>query len=492
MLFSSPEFLFSFLPVVLLTSIALARLFGQRAMLVWVIGASLFFYAWWNPVHLPVLLTSVAVNFGLGKLLYRRRSRLVLGVGIGINLLALGYFKYAGFVVTNVNVLAGTHFPPHDIALPLALSFITFQKITYLLDVYHGRTSDRSLLHYLFFASFFPQLIAGPIVHHREIVPQLRTGRFGRFSAYDLLTGGAMFLVGLYKKAVIADGIAPLADVVFGSAAPPTLLEAWGGALAYTFQIYFDFSGYIDMALGLGLVFGLRLPVNFNSPYQATSIIDFWRRWHITLSHFLRDCLYVPLGGNRRGPARRYANLMATMLLGGLWHGAGWTYVVWGGLHGLYLVVNHLWRAIRGNAAPGRAERWAGRLLTFVAVVVAWVFFRAKSFGEATALLSGMAGLNGFVPSLDLPLFDANGFAWEAVLLAVVWAIPNTQRLLGMRKPLASERVFPKLVPPAWLLPLWRHRTPLVATVLATAAAVAVLVVLAPGGKNQPFIYMIF
>jgi D-alanyl-lipoteichoic acid acyltransferase DltB (MBOAT superfamily) len=402
MLFSSPEFLFVFLPAVVLAAVALARFAGRQAVIYWLVATSLAFYGWWHPPDLAVLLSSVAVNFALGQLLYRSPSRGLLGAGIAFNIALLGFFKYAAFAVENINALSGADWAVPSRTLPLAISFFTFQKIAYLIDVYYRRTSDRKLLHYLLFASFFPQLIAGPIVHHREIVPQLAESRFARFTRDGFLRGGAMILIGLYKKVVIADGMAPFADSVFGASTPPALFDAWGGALAYAFQIYFDFSGYTDIALGIGLIFGLRLPVNFNSPYKATSVIEFWQRWHITLSRFLRDCLYIPLGGNRRGPLRRYVNLMLTMLLGGLWHGAAWTFVIWGGLHGLFLVINHAWRTARGPRPPNVLAQWAGRVMTLLAITVAWVFFRADSFGSAVNVLSGMLGLNGVMAPAGL------------------------------------------------------------------------------------------
>ena len=287
--------------------------------------------------------------------------------------------------------------------LPLGISFFTFQKIAYLVDAYRGEVRAGGFLSFALFVTFFPQLIAGPIVHHSEVIPQ-----FGQKSTYrpnldNLSMGIGIFVLGLAKKTVLADSIATYATPVFRAAqagADPTLFEAWGGALAYTFQLYFDFSGYSDMAIGLALMFNIRLPINFNSPYKATNIIDFWRRWHITLSRFLRDYLYIPLGGNRHGVARRYANLMLTMLLGGLWHGAGWTFIVWGGLHGIFLVINHFWHALgvgsatTSGARPG-SDGSAARTITFLAVMVAWVFFRAEDFDAATRILAGMAGLNG-------------------------------------------------------------------------------------------------
>jgi len=275
-----------------------------------------------------------------------------LVAGIVLNLSALGWFKYANFIASTVDRWVEAGFTLAPIVLPLAISFFTFQQIAYLVDAYRTARSEPDWLQYALFVSFFPQLIAGPIVHHREMLPQFdEVGRRGP-ALRDLEVGATIFAIGLFKKVVIADGVAPWSTEVFESVALgawPGLVESWGAALAYTFQLYFDFSGYSDMAVGLGLLFGIRLPLNFASPYRATSIVEFWRRWHITLSRFLRDYLYIPLGGNRRGPARRYLNVMITMVLGGLWHGAGWTFIAWGALHGVYLLINYAWRAVLGR-----------------------------------------------------------------------------------------------------------------------------------------------
>ena len=341
--------------------------------------------------------------------------------------------------------------------LPLGISFFTFTQIAYLVDIYRAEPAGASYPKYLLFVTFFPHLIAGPILHHRETMSQF--GRRLTPTAENFAVGLTIFAIGLFKKVILADGIAPYVAPVFDAAAQGkslTLLEAWSGALAYTLQLYFDFSGYSDMAIGLARLFGVTFPLNFASPYKATSIIDFWRRWHMTLSRFLRDYLYIPLGGNRRGPARRYANLMITMLLGGLWHGAGWTFVIWGGLHGLYLVINHLWRAA-GLRIGSRALAGA---VTFIAVVIAWVFFRASSVEAASHILAGMAGLNGVVlpvewqsklagiPGIASLRFAELGAAFQgretlqaiAALLAIAWLAPNTQELMRHFSP-ALEHV---------------------------------------------------
>ncbi|WNM64176.1 MBOAT family protein [Candidatus Nitrospira neomarina] len=469
MLFNSYEFILLFIPAVA----GLYYLFGHfgwyRAALSWLVLASLFFYGWWNPVYLLLLLISIGFNFLLGRTLSgmdnQSRRRLVLIVGISANLGALAYFKYANFFVDNINWMLGTGYHLKTIILPLAISFFTFQQITFLVDAYRREIQEPDFLSYCLFVTFFPQLIAGPIVHHSEMLPQFFRAQTFVFNHAHLAVGSTIFIIGLFKKVVIADEIALHATPMFNAARdfhPITFFEAWGGALAYTFQLYFDFSGYSDMAVGLAYLFGIRLPLNFYSPYKASSIIEFWRRWHISLSRFLRDYLYIPLGGSYYGRTRRYTSLMVTMLLGGLWHGAGWTFVAWGALHGVYLCVNYAWRGLRQvlgrqEIRHGWISFWLGRIMTFLAVVIAWVFFRSESFSAATNILKGMLGLNGValptsyrgylnnVASLG-DYLQGVGWAFEpavphfggpeqylllALLLLIVWFAPNTYQLLG-------------------------------------------------------------
>jgi alginate O-acetyltransferase complex protein AlgI len=396
MLFNSVSYIFVFLPVTVCIFWALMWL-GRKSLALSALSlASLFFYGWWNPIYVPLLLFLVLANYAIGYYLVSARAwrKTVLTGGLILNLATLGYFKYASFLAVNANAAFGTTMDVGTIVLPLAISFFTFQKIAFICDAYAGKVNDLSFLRFGLFVSFFPQLIAGPIVHHREIMPQ-----FARLEARHLnwdvvATGLSLFSVGLFKKVVIADGLSQFVAPVFDAATAGAVLntgDAWLGMLAYTFQLYFDFSGYSDMALGSALLFGIRLPVNFYSPYKATSIIDFWRRWHITLSHFLRDYLYIPLGGNRYGTVRRYANLFITMLLGGLWHGAGWTFIFWGMLHGIYLVINHLIRAVFGKRQT-LVWRATGAVVTFLAVSVAWVLFRATSPAAALAILHALPG----------------------------------------------------------------------------------------------------
>jgi alginate O-acetyltransferase complex protein AlgI len=447
MLFNSYEFLFGFLPVVLLAFFLLGRT-SALAAVGFLSAASLFFYGWWNPPYVVLLAGSVVFNYFIGRSLAASRggaarNKAVLWLGIAGNLAVLGTFKYAAFFAANANALAGLALPIPQIVLPLGISFFTFTQIAYLVDAYRKQARKYSFLNYLLFVTFFPHLLAGPVLHHAEVMPQFaRAGTF-RFSSENFAVGLTLFAIGLFKKVVLADGIADFATPVFDAArngATLSFLAAWGGALAYTFQLYFDFSGYSDMAIGLARLFGIVFPANFNSPYKAVSIIDFWRRWHMTLSRFLRDYLYIPLGGGRCHPLRRNVNLMATMLLGGLWHGAGWTFVIWGGLHGLYIVINHAWRSLQLSSRlgavpmPGALARWLGRLLTFVAVVVGWVFFRAETLPAAFAILDGMAGLNG-ISKADPYYFGAPQLKGLLIMFVVAWGLPNAQQLLHRYRP---------------------------------------------------------
>jgi D-alanyl-lipoteichoic acid acyltransferase DltB (MBOAT superfamily) len=455
MLFSSYAFLFQFLPATAL-AFAAARRHSPRAGIMVLAGASLFFYGAWQPVYLLLLIVSIAVNFALGLRMEDPLRRRAIGTfGVALNLAVLCYFKYTNFVFDSLNTLTGAPLPFVNIVLPLGISFFTFQQIAYLVDVIRGAKVERDIVSFTLFVSFFPHLIAGPLVHHAEMIPQFKRGRTGR-SAVLAARGLAIFAAGLFKKVAIADNLAQFVSSVFAhldAGGGVTTPWAWLATLAYSLQIYFDFSGYSDMAIGLALLFGIRLPVNFRSPYRAISIIEFWRRWHITLSRFLRDYLYIPLGGNRLGEQRRYLNLLVTMLLGGLWHGAGWNFLVWGGLHGVYLCVNHLWRAWRSgkaDASPtGLAAKGVCWAITFFAVVLGWVFFRARTADGAWQMLGGLfgfeAGSSAYVPSgilrlMDLPVLVGEerllliGGGAVALGLAIALALPNVPQLFGYRE----------------------------------------------------------
>ncbi len=474
MLFNSYIFIFVFLPFAVLLFQTLERAGYREAALAFLVLASLVFYGWWNPIYLGLIAASILFNYLVGYFLSSGNrtgisTRALLIFGIASNLGLLAYFKYTGFLAANLNALTGAHWQPGSIVLPLAISFFTFQQIAFLVDAYRGNTREYRFLHYCLFVTFFPQLIAGPIVHHKEMLPQFEQGGSKDSLLSRLSVGLSIFAIGLFKKTIIADGVGLYADAVFDAAAAGTHLtffEAWGGTLAYTFQLYFDFSAYSDMAVGLAFLFGIRLPLNFFSPYKATSIIEFWRLWNMTLSRFLRDHLYIPLGGSRNGRLRRYINVMVTMLLGGLWHGAGWTFVVWGGLHGIYLVINHAWRRLARLLWQGRdgtpAFPGTARLVTFLSVAMAWVFFRADSLTTAWSILRAMTGADGIslprgwgdqlAMSLKTELLNV-GFtfdgafynqliSWQpmapvylAVLFVIVWWLPNTAQLFRRQAP---------------------------------------------------------
>ena len=456
MLFNSYTFLLLFLPVTLAVFLALRRA-PYRLGLGWLVFASLVYYGVWNPdpgapwspKYLALILGSCGGNYLLGKRLSRlkhtRPGKVLLTAGVAANLILLGYFKYAGFLVATATWLTGW---PGDIAkitLPLAISFFTFLQIAYLVDAWKGQTEEYHFTDYLLFVTFFPHLIAGPLIHHREMMPQFRRKNHGWHR--DFPVGLGIFMAGMFKKVVIADNMAPVANPIFALAAGdgrmPTMAEAWVGAVAYSLQLYFDFSGYSDMAIGSARMFGIRFPLNFHSPYKAVSIIEFWRRWHMTLSRFLREYLYIPLGGNRKGPSRRYVNLFLTMLLGGLWHGAGWTFIAWGALHGLYLCFNHAWSAFRGTSM--RLPAPLAVLLTFLAVLVGWVFFRAHDFPSAWRMLGSMAGTDGFtgMPDKANRVIASVQPLWVALALLACWTLPNTQEIFARYKPALPVRGAP-------------------------------------------------
>jgi alginate O-acetyltransferase complex protein AlgI len=465
MLFNSYQFIFGFLPAVCVCYFLAAHWCDRRAGMAVLVGASLFFYGWWNPSYLWILLLSIGCNAAFAIALIRGKKKqrlLILLCGLGFNLFLLGYFKYASFFAENVSALLGIDWEIEPQPLPLGISFFTFQKIAYLVDVYVGGVVSFDLLNYSLFVTFFPQLIAGPIVRHNEIIPQF--GKLPRTPrAKDFAIGGSIFAIGLFKKVCLADLSAVWVNPTFSAAdsgAPIGFTDAWIAALAYSFQLYFDFSGYSDMAIGLARLFGIVLPLNFYSPYKSVNIIDFWRRWHITLSRLLRDFVYIPLGGNRRGAPRRYLNLAIAMLLGGLWHGAAWTFVLWGGFHGLMLAANHAWHYLRRRiglppAKGPTALRLVACALTFIAVTTAWVLFRASSLASAGTLLSamyGMAGQDVVRPMVsywqaEWRLFSEfrwseSSALWLLLVGSIAFLLPNTYQLFRSFRPALVERPF--------------------------------------------------
>ncbi|HQC94968.1 MAG TPA: MBOAT family protein [Aquabacterium sp.] len=437
MLFNSYEFLFGFLPLVLGVFMLLSWRGQVRLAAAWLALGSVLFYGWWSPRYVLLLLASITANYWLGQTIAARvqqggarSARRPLQAGIAVNLALLCYYKYANFFLDAAQTLSGVPLPAFDVILPIGISFFTFTQIAFLVDCHEGKVRESDPVHYLLFVTYFPHLIAGPVLHHAEMMPQFARRDTYRWDTRNVAIGATFFAMGLVKKVVLADGIQPYVAPVFDQGVQPDLVTAWGGALAYTLQLYFDFSGYSDMAVGLSRMFNVQLPFNFDSPYRASNISEFWRRWHMTLSRFLRDYLYIPLGGNRHGDLRRHVNLMTTMLLGGLWHGAGWTFVIWGGLHGLYLVVNHgwsAWAAHLGWRGPTWLTRPLAHALTLIAVVIAWVFFRAHTVDDALRVLRGMAGGNG--------LGDWNATAdfsrqWLTTAVLGAWALflPNSQQ----------------------------------------------------------------
>ncbi|MXP62080.1 MBOAT family protein [Roseomonas sp. M0104] len=511
MLFNSHVFILLFLPLTLAGFFLLGRLRDRRPARLWLLAASLVFYGWWSLTYLGLLLGSMLVNYALGRrigtirLAAPGRAKALMLLGVAGNIALLAWYKYAIFIAGNLATLTGLDFAVGGVVLPLAISFYTFLQIAYLVDTRNGRAEDYSLLDYTLFVTFFPHLIAGPIVHHHELIPQFHRRATYRFQPEEVAAGVTFFAIGLIKKLVIADPVGALATPVFQGAAeaPPGLLEAWLGTVAFSVGLYFDFSAYSDMAIGLARMFGVRFPYNFNSPYKADSIIDFWRRWHMTLSRFLRDYVYIAMGGSRRGPLRRHANLMATMLLGGLWHGAGWTFVVWGGLHGAYLLANHAWRSVaRSEHGLPRLGPRAAQLLTLLAVMLAWVFFAAPDLGAALAVLGGMAGLNGPMQAGTADLLGAALQGGPAAVVAItggmallrgmlsllilggallaIFLAPNSQEIVDGRAGAPDE-------PQRWRRLRFRPR----ATSACTAAA-AFLLALALMADVKEFVYFQF
>jgi len=444
LLFNSYEFIFFFLPITFFIYFYLNSKKFTEASKAFLVFASLFFYSWWNIIYLPLILVSLLFNFTIGRELsnhsIKRRNysaKILLTMGVVSNIVLLGYFKYSDFFIMNTNRAFGLEIPLLHLALPLAISFYTFQQIAYLVDSYRKETKEYDFLNYAVFVTFFPQLIAGPIVHHAEMMPQFARLKNKVKNYHNIALGLFIFSIGLFKKVVIADTFSVWATKGFDVAQTLNMIEAWVTSLSYTFQLYFDFSGYADMAIGIALLFNIKIPMNFFSPYKATSIQDFWRRWHMTLSRFLKDYIYIPLGGNRKGEVRTYTNLFATFVLGGIWHGAGWTFVLWGILHGLALVVHRLWKKV-GIKIPVILA-W---FITFNFINITWVFFRATNFESAIKVLKGMFTGDLILPSgmsslLELSMnwtklyrHESYLYLWVFFAFVVVLVLPNSMQLM--------------------------------------------------------------
>ena len=468
MLFNSYSFLLAYLPVTLIGFFLFGRR-GKWAGAAWLAACSLFFYAWWDYRYIALLLASICTNYLAGSYIARRPGTLAgkraLAGALVANILLLAYYKYADFFLSSANSMLGTDWPTLGIILPIGISFFTFTQIAFLADAYAGKVTEYRFIYYVLFVTYFPHLIAGPVLHHKEMMPQFDQDRNYHPHAANFAIGLTIFAIGLAKKVLIADSLAGYAAPAFAPGGDsPSLFLAWGRALAYAFQLYFDFSGYSDMAIGLSRLFGVRLPINFNSPYKSHNIAEFWRRWHMTLSRFLRDYLYIPLGGNRHGSARRHMNLFTTMVLGGLWHGAGWNFVIWGALHGAFLIINHAWQDINlrffTHLSP-RLKHRIGILVTFICVVFAWVYFRAPDLATAHRLIAGMLGLQGAqIPEPILsrlgPLGDILGklgvssylgggavfvetWLWVSAASAIAFFAPNTQEIMTRYEPALGE-----------------------------------------------------
>lgn len=526
MLFNSAEFVLIFLPVTLAGFALLRRFAGLAATKLWIVGASFAFYSWWHPENLPILLFSMAMNHVFGRALERRPVRWLLVAGVMLNCALLGYFKYTAFAVATANGLFDAGWTAPHIVLPLGISFYTFQQIAYLVDAHAGRANGHGALDYAAFVSFFPQLISGPITHHRELIPQMNDPARFRLRWDSIAIGATIFLIGLFKKVLVADPFGKTVNPIFAHAdtGHVAFVEAWVGALSYALQMYFDFSGYSDMAVGLGLLFGLALPINFNSPFKARNVIDYWSRWHITLTRFLTAYIYnplvlaltrrrlergLPLPRRGRMSAGAFAQLVAgptmvTMLVSGIWHGAGWQFVIFGVLHGAFLVVAHGWHALKAHYRPerkgdaartGRALATAGSvLLTFLCATVALVFFRAPSVAAALDIVRGMVGLNGVVVPPGLAALPIVGDLWAALgartgategvgalqfariflFLGVVWGLPNTYEWLRDYPTALGFKAAPPTDRPVTAAPAWRPR-PAIGVALGAVSFVGLL-----------------
>ena len=481
MLFNSYPFIFLFLPLVVFSFYKIAK-YKPIFAAAWLVLASLFFYGWWNPRYLVLLIISILVNYFIGVWISREvhifgkctKSKSILILGLAFDLILLGYFKYSNFFIKNLNSIADFNLSNEDIVLPLGISFFTFTQIAFLVDVYRGEVKGYNFIHYLLFITYFPHLIAGPIIHHKEIIPQFESSKTYRVNYNFLAAGITIFAIGLFKKTVLADGIAPHAIILYSISDKGqilTFLEAWLGGVCYAFQLYFDFSGYSDMAIGCSLMLGIKLPLNFHSPYKAVNIFEFWRRWHMTLSRFLREYIYTPLSHGKKKPWRLMLNLAITMIIGGFWHGAGWNYLLWGGLHGAYLTVNHVWRNLRKRIGHDLryttpVGKFLGCALTFLAFVFSLAFFRTKDLSSAAIMAGGMLGLNGMALPLEwknqLGMFEpiltsigltyqklngrisetgftSDAFKWLFYLGMIIWLFPNSQQIM--------DKYFPALTP---------------------------------------------
>ncbi len=395
MVFSSLEFILLFLPFCIFIFYALHKTGYGRLVMPFLFLASLFYYGYWKPENIWIIIASIAMNFTLAKHIAKNSfsRKFLFIIGIVFNLSLLAYYKYTDFALSTLSALTNTDLPLTGIVLPIGISFFTFQQIAYLSDIYTKKynAGGESFISYCCFVCFFPQLIAGPIVHHSEMMPQFKNAKNQQINWENIYSGLFLLSIGLAKKLIIADSLAPIVTYGFDTAPALGFLDACFTSIAYTLQLYFDFSGYTDMAIGCALFFNIHLPKNFDSPYKACDIQDFWRRWHMTLSRWLRDYLYIPLGGNRLGGTRTCINIFLTFLLGGLWHGAAWTFVLWGAMHGAALIIHRLWSQKYAKKLP----TILGWSITFCFVNMAWIIFRALTFEDVWKFIQGFLGVNG-------------------------------------------------------------------------------------------------
>ena len=518
MLFNSVIFILVFLPITVFTYYSLILKDKNEGATIFLIFASLFFYAWWDIKYIFLIIFSVIINYFFGYYIsniYKRskNTKLVLALGVIFNICLLGFFKYTDLLIFTLNEVSDSQFNYWNIILPLAISFFTFQQIAYLVDTAQGKANEHGFIKYALFVTFFPQLIAGPIVHHSEMMPQFNTLKRLSKLWENIAVGVTIFVIGLFKKVILAEQMSYWADKTFSASSMGVeigMLDAWTGLLCFSFQIYFDFSGYTDMATGAARLFGIKLPINFFSPYRASSIINFWRCWHITLSRFLRDYVYFPLGGNKFGTFKRFRNIMIVMLLGGLWHGAGYNFIIWGGLHGLYLIINHSWRYFKNiNKINKKIYNWFGRILTFLSVSYAWVYFRSDSLESATNFSNSLFGLNGIIlPTHYSDLF--NGFLsnleqvgvefgptitygggmqliWLVGMFCFVWLLPNTQEIMHRFEPTINFKDMKITKNPSLITWIPNALTALIMGCLAIS-----LVILIIQGQPGEFIYFQF
>ncbi|GIX40879.1 MAG: peptidoglycan O-acetyltransferase [Leptospiraceae bacterium] len=393
MLFNSFEFIFLFVPIVFFIYFLLAK-FNRKASRIWLVICSLFFYSYWKLEYLPLIVISIIINFTIGYFISQEKNKKILLMsGILFNLFLLGYYKYYDFIIENLNLFLEKKLPLLHLVLPLGISFFTFQQIAYLVDSYKGETKEYDFFDYALFVSFFPQLIAGPIVHHKEMMPQFESKENLKINYKNIAIGLFLFSIGLYKKVILADNLGIIADTGFNNPENIALFDAWLASLAFTFQIYFDFSGYSDMAVGLGRLFNIHIVWNFDSPFKTNNIQDLWRKWHITLSRFLRDYIYIPLGGSRVSKLRSYFNLFITFVIGGIWHGAGWTYIIWGALTGIGIILHKLWK----DAGYNIRNNFFAITINFIYFHLGSVFFRSDSLKTAFEFLKGMFGFNQII-----------------------------------------------------------------------------------------------